>query len=458
MTGSQETNPTKLRFQESDFSIVVAEPRLLIVKLQSSGFKCLIVAAHAPHTGAELSIIEDFWKHVADSVPSGLAAWPRLILADANCRLGSQPCDRIGDWNAEVMTEKSVPFAHFVTVSDVFLPSTFEQFHEGDSGTWLHPSGLWKRNDYIGLPCSWTIESCRSWIPEEVDFSLQKEDHRMVCLQVQWTENSGLDKKHRRLTKPKVFEFDTTRVAQCAWSSQPDFTLDVHTDAISLQTKLLSCRKRGVTATKKPCKGTLSAASWELICTKKQWRNALHEHTRLRRLTLQAMVFAAWRFSKWHQDAIPHVQGFDALLSEHDHAIAKALYYFRKLGSEVTRAVRADDCNFYRKLAGEAAEFLGPYQVKEFWKILRRHLPKFRLRRLGQDPNRIEALHDQWVPYFQQLEIGAIREAEDIVQQCHDRQQKMPVVQTAFQVDDLPSLIELEDSIRLTQPDRGDWL
>jgi hypothetical protein len=134
------------------------------------------------------------------------------------------------------------------------------------------------------------------------------------------------------------------------------------------------------------------------------------------------------------------------------------LYYFQRLGCAVTRAVRADDRNFYRQLAGEAAEFLAPHQVKEFWKILRRHWPKFRVRRMGQDPNRIEVLQDQWVPYFQQLEVGAIRDAVDIVQQCHDRQQNMPVVQTVFQVEDLPSLIELEDTIRQTQPERSTGL
>ena len=44
------------------------------------------------------------------------------------------------------------------------------------------------------------------------------------------------------------------------------------------------------------------------------------------------------------------------------------------------------------------------------------------------------------------------------MQQCHDRQQNMPVVQTVFQVEDLPSLIELEDTIRQTQPERSTGL
>ena len=183
----QNGQEASANFRVENISIITAEPRLLILKLQTLGFKCVLLAAHAPHTGAELHEIDEFWHHVEACIPQYLADWPRVILADANCRLGSQPCQHIGGWQAETMTDKSGPFSQFIAKSNVFLPSTFEQFHEGEGGTWQHQLGMRKRNDYIGLPFDGPLQQCTSWIPEILDFSLAKEDHRTVCAECSWT-------------------------------------------------------------------------------------------------------------------------------------------------------------------------------------------------------------------------------------------------------------------------------
>ena len=47
--GTESTSD--LFFQESDFTIVATTPRSLILKVQRIGFRCIIIAAHAPHTG-----------------------------------------------------------------------------------------------------------------------------------------------------------------------------------------------------------------------------------------------------------------------------------------------------------------------------------------------------------------------------------------------------------------------
>ena len=452
----------QLKFREQDFSIVVAEPRLLVVKIQHPDLRCIVVAAHAPHTGATIHEIEEFWKHVESCIPPPLFDWPRVVLTDANCRLGSQPCENFGDWQAEEMQEKSEPFAHFLARSDVFLPSTFEQFHVGEGGTWQHLSGKWKRNDFVGLPRSWPLHACSSWLPAEVDFSLQREDHRAVCAEAAWSVYSNrADLAHsvpHRQTKPLTKEFRPEKIAVCARSFHHDFTVDVHTSAMDIQSQLLSCRKFARRSPAKPKKETLSSFTWDLICAKKQWRNTLHDQQKLRQITVQAMFFAAWRLSRWNQDAVPHVLAFDDLICQQDFAVATALFHFRNLGRAVTSAIRNDDKKFFASLAEDASDFLAPHQVKDFWKIIRRSLPKFRTRKRGQDPNTLEVLHDQWVPYFSQLEVGTTKDANEIVEQCHARHMNMPIVQRDFHFSDLPSLIELEDAIRLTHPDRATGL
>ena len=71
---------------------------------------------------------------------------------------------------------------------------------------------------------------------------------------------------------------------------------------------------------------------------------------------------------------------------------------------------------------------------------------------------KLEILKGQWVPYFQKLEICEVRTPEEIITKCHDRQISMPLVQCSFGLEDLPSLIEVEDVLRQSQPDRATGL
>ena len=148
-----------------------------------------------------------------------------------------------------------------------------------------------------------------------------------------------------------------------------------------------------------------------------------------------------------HQDI---AREFGVLLQQMDRSVALALHQFRNFGRQVTTALRRDDAAFFVKLAGSISECLDPRQIRDFWKILRRSLPRFRQWLVAQDPQKL----DQRAPYFQQLESGVECSAADLVNGCHNRQMAMTIVQKEFQCAELPSLIELEDALRATQADR----
>ena len=115
---------TPVHFTDHHYTIVVAEPRLLIVAVKSEALKCLIIAAHAPHTGASLPDIENFWKEAAASISAKYDAWPKILLTDANCRIGGQPDGRVGEWQSEGMNDKSQPFVDFLAIQDMFLTTS----------------------------------------------------------------------------------------------------------------------------------------------------------------------------------------------------------------------------------------------------------------------------------------------------------------------------------------------
>lgn len=166
-----ETNGQSVFFTEDSCKISTAQPRVLIVRIRTTASKCVLIVAHAPHSGATLAEIEEYWAGVTNSIGKTYRMWPKFLLTDANYRIGRHPDERVGSWQPEGMHEKSQPFVDLFVIQDIFLPSTFERCHVGERGTWLHGDGNWKRNDYIGVSMSLPLSVCTTWVPEEVDFS-----------------------------------------------------------------------------------------------------------------------------------------------------------------------------------------------------------------------------------------------------------------------------------------------
>ena len=444
-------------FQEDDFLILVAEPRLLILQIRSRALRCVLIAAHAPHTGASIADIEHYWENITARIPCHLRQWSRILLADANCRLGGYPDGRIGPWQSEGMPEKSQPFADFLAIHDLFLPSTFEECHQGPGGTWQHTDGTWKRNDFVGLDCNLPFTTCHTWVSTDIDFSLQKEDHRPLVACIAWEHAVETLLTVRPPRKLHYEEFDPNKIASIKNQPLLSFATDVHTHAWRLQQQVVACgRKRK--HQHKPQKTTITAGTWDLIKAKQKWRNALAEHQNIQHQTFKATFFAAWRFSRHTTIPRDMLCTFDQLLSDQDRAVAEALFHFRMFGRAVTRALRADDVAFFNNLASEISDFLAPQQSKEYWRILRRSLPKFKGRRMGQDPHKLAILQDQWGPYFSNLECGVVCAPEQIVQDCHARQMQLPIVQDVFHIDDIPSIVEFEDALRSTNADKATGL
>ena len=195
-----------------------------------------------------------------------------------------------------------------------------------------------------------------------------------------------------------------------------------------------------------------------LIQHKQKWRKLLAEHQHIQRQTQTAMCFAAWKCSLHGGMPFDQISEFDCMLKDQDKDVAISLHSFRSIGRQVTTAIRQDDVNIFANLTQEVSEFLGPHQTREFWKVLRRSLPKFRDRRMGQDPHKLEILHDQWEPYFMQLESGTQKAPINIVADCHNRQLAADIVQTHFSITDLPSVLELEDALRETHAEKATGL
>ena len=450
----EDGHTLEIKFQRTHLSVIFSDPRSLIVKVHTPALKCIIVAGHAPHTGASEEAGTAWWQGLIDRIPAQFSSWDRLALVDANCRVGSIPSDSVGTWQAEEDGKHSEAFHNYLLNEQLWLPSTYYCCQSGPPGTWRHPNGNWYRGDYVALPKGWNYISCRALVSDQIDASLLKEDH---CAAVAYIETSSEIITSRAASKPR--NLDQTAVlhtlSQSPWIAkqlrhvqQQPWDLDVHTHVAAIATDVHTVIKDTyVPPPPKPRK--ITATTWSMVLNKRQARNDLHSIKRQQQRSLLHACFIGWRDGPLD---FPTRSSCAHVLAEQDKQLAVALNRFRILGRAVCRALRADDLNFYSSLSSEAADFLGPHQAKKFWTVIRRALPQHRQRRSQPAPMSLQHLDDQWLPHFNQLECGTSTTVDNLVQGCHAFQMDhLPAAGTVFALTDFPTLPDLERTFRATQ-------
>ena len=266
----------KLYFTKHDISVICTGARYVLLRICTPWLRCVLIAAHAPHSGNTVEVLDQWWTSSASLVPSRLADWPVLLLVDANARVGADSCNLIGDLGAEKGDEKALPFTSCVRSHGIWLPSTFN-CHQGPSGTWRHPNGHWLRSDSVGLPTFWMGRSCTSWVADNIDVALHHEDHRAALVHI--TMEVASSPHNMRRATPK-FTVETADLTALRTAENIGPGIDVHSHALLLQQQVAAClprqRARGPVQSK-------TSGTWELVLQKRQWRQALWKAKRFKK-------------------------------------------------------------------------------------------------------------------------------------------------------------------------------
>ena len=448
------TRKHEVFIEQDDVALIASDPRFLILRLKTALVHAIIIAGHAPHTGAAASDLARWWEDLAQHIPSRYDLWPRVLLVDANARVGSEPCQHIGPHQAEGGNGKEEAFVQFVRKQGLFLPATFPACHFGDGGTWRHAQGTWSRNDYIGIPVEWNYESCCSYVSTLIDAGLAKEDHKAPIVHL--VRQAVIHKTSKR-SRPVKLQLDNFDPESLVAAPTYPWGLDVHAHTQQLQDDLVDMFWTSrQTKPSKPIKKTMSEGSWGLVRQKRASRNTLAAYNRSQRLTALSAWFACWKHAINDMDLGVLAVAFDQLLRQQDILIAVEYHHFRLLGRQVVKALRNDDIKFYDNLLQDCTAFLEPKQVKGLWNVVRRSLPKFQQRRMSTPPFQIEGFEDQWASHFCQLEAGRSVTLQELHKTCFTRQLHCLFdAPRELHVSQLPSLFLLEDAFRQTQPDRA---
>eukprot|EP00435_Cladocopium_sp_Y103_P012767 s1935_g3.t1 len=259
-----------------DFKIIVlhSSPRCLVLSL-SGPAQIVIVSAHAPCDSASRTLdeIRDWWIEF-DQILSRCdnATW-FFCGIDANAPITGPLCEQFGTKDAEVATETGALFQKLLVERDLIAPSTFEG-HEGPSGTWRHPRGMWLRRDYLVVSRSTLNAVARSYTITNLDTGFGHVDHIPVALTVRGFQANGVAPYKLR------WDFDKLNDPYCLSQFQealrtmpmPNHVIDIDTHATLFEGQLMQLAQQYFApTTKKPrSRPVLQDSTVALIQQKRQ--------------------------------------------------------------------------------------------------------------------------------------------------------------------------------------------
>lgn len=190
-----------------DILVLASDPEYICARVKWSYGRFLLLSAHAPHSGWAAADVEQWWQqlsHLITRFHHDADEW-LIVGIDANAHFDGEDRPWIGPLGA---TPKSnVPAKHFgdfLKQHNLFLPSTYDDYHSGPCFTWrVNSDQPGARCDYVCLPMAWRTFSPRSQNLPELDAGTASFDHTPVGV---WCALSFTKTRRKR---PR---FDVTKI------------------------------------------------------------------------------------------------------------------------------------------------------------------------------------------------------------------------------------------------------
>ena len=276
---------------------LVADSRLLIVRIRAKGLSLLVAVGHSHHSRVPEEVRDAWWDDLAWHLRRCAKAEDSLVLLlDANARVGKPVSSGIGSLDADHESANGKRLRELVASFDLCLPSTFA-CHDGPSSTWLSPTGTESRIDYVALPKDWLPSVARSWVIQDLDTVRAAVDHKPCVVHV-----AGLRKVAGRLVGRPAVKFTPDPAQFCRWSQGIasighvpwHWDADLHLQQISGSLSSLM-RKCHLPQNRVPRQPYVTAQVLSLVAFRKHTRSLLFSLQRELRCSLLRSVVEAWR-------------------------------------------------------------------------------------------------------------------------------------------------------------------
>ena len=439
-----------LQWKEGDFKLIFGDERSIILRVVHPALKVIFIAAHAPHTGNEPEVIDEWWATLWNRVPGKYKDLPVIFMGDANSRVGNMTSRYVHDGGAEQENVGGEAFHKFLMHAGVWLPSTWKECHQGPHFTWIHPRGATSRLDYVGLPVEWKNAEVRSRVSDLLCVSNCLWDHRPVEVRLKMEVDYVEDPDWKNLGKT---------ASSCKGIGQEDWwklrqelghlpvirwDIDVHRHVLTFQKRVHKITKAYMSKKQGPRKDYLDDETWTMVKTKKNAKNAyflLQDEIRLLSL---GECFHAWKFGnpplERHQ--------LDGKIKE----LAMVERNYRKACIKAQTMIRRADNAFFDSFSKRLEACDSSQLQRQLWKEVKRYLPVTKAKKKMLNASNRDVLVDKWAPYLCGMEAGTVSCPEETYRGCINKQNlELPCSPDR---DGLPTLIELEHLMLSTNPNR----
>ena len=222
----------EILFAKEHVQVLVATSELLILKAKCKGVELLLFTAHAPHTGATKDDQLHFWNAMRMQLKPWICKYKHFIGGmDANAHFDAPRPPFVGECGLEA--NANVAAEHFLELLDDiegFLPSTYEEFHHGATGTWCsNANGMVSRCDYFILPQVWRDSELQTYPNPHIDSGAKGVDHVPLALELTLVAEADKHRPARTFDRKKLqmaTEDDLKAVfqhpPQCGWTMHVD--------------------------------------------------------------------------------------------------------------------------------------------------------------------------------------------------------------------------------------------
>ena len=416
----QRFNGAWIKLCSTDTHLLVAKPRLLAVLLRVSALTVLLLSVHLPQQGRDPREREA----VLHDVALLLQRFPDVSLVvmgiDANARLPTDVEHVTGGIPFGQPDAYGHAFAAFLDQHKLYVPSTYEDIHTGQSHTWKHPSGGLARIDFICVRSTVTLSAEQSWMCETLDHLVQQEDHDAVVWQATVTKAKtpdGLGQLDRRqYDRKKMLSDEGKQLLQEALRDYvpPPWNMHPTDHAAHIQAYLQPLLQHHFA---KPARGPRAQFISDEVWASRERCSLLRKHTRRwnegHKPFLQLHVLDRWRSGLCRFE--PHVRKHILLRELFATALKFATHWARV---RIRRDKQAFLRQFAQGLEGAAApdvqralkaRGVGGKAAKK----TQRHAPCLSDPSTGAPIVGPQAMDDAWLTFFNDMEAGSILDVDD---------------------------------------------
>ncbi|CAE7721597.1 unnamed protein product [Symbiodinium sp. CCMP2592] len=166
-------------------SVLLSDPRRLVVHFQQGSLRLHFICLHAPHRGHSEEELTAWWNDTIRLCSKFAKIAPLVLGGDLNACIGSHTDDAISDACAE-QQDLAGSFVHGLAASgQLWFPATWDEVQSGTGWTFFQKrNSAATRPDFVALPQVWRDACVAAWVEPNIHAGQACLDHLATVVSV----------------------------------------------------------------------------------------------------------------------------------------------------------------------------------------------------------------------------------------------------------------------------------